>query len=184
MTGMQIDAESAAASLADIDATLARVKRSAQYRNTSLIIIVWGSVIALANLAEQFAPRHGGAIWTIANAVGFAAMLLLGFRQQRTGQRFDWFFSAAILLFFGFGLLVCRLGQFGPRELDVFWPILFMFGYCLSGLWFGRAFILLGLSIALLAYGGYLFLETWFDLYLAVVNGGGLILAGVWMRRA
>lgn len=181
---MQIDAKSAAASLADIDATLARVKRSAQYRGTSLIIMAWGSVIALANLTVQFSPGHAGAIWIIANAAGFAAMLFLGFRQQRAGQRFDWRFSAAILLFFGFGLLVCRLGQFGPRELDVFWPILFMFGYCLAGLWFGRAFILLGMTIALLAYGGYLFIETWFQLYLAVVDGGGLILAGAWMRRA
>jgi hypothetical protein len=90
----------------------------------------------------------------------------------------------AVLLFFGFGCVFCQLGHFGWRELDTFWPIFFMLGYTLAGLWLGRAFVFLGIGVALLAYAGYVFVETWFNLYLAVVNGGGLILAGLWMRRA
>ena len=76
------------------------------------------------------------------------------------------------------------MGHFGPREIGAFWPILFMFGYALAGLWLGRVFIVLGVSIATLTFAGYLWVERWLELYLAVVDGGGLVLAGLWMRRA
>ena len=76
------------------------------------------------------------------------------------------------------------IGKFGPRELDAFWPTLFEFGYALAGLWFGRAFTIIGVSLAALILAGYFWAGPAFDLYLAAVNGGGLILCGLWMRRA
>jgi hypothetical protein len=108
----------------------------------------------------------------------------LGVRSHRSGSDFDWRIVIAIFLFFGFGLVCCRMGHFGPRESNAFWPMLFMFGYALAGLWLGRAFTGLGIGVALLTFAGYLLVETGFDLYLAVVDGGGMILAGLWMRRA
>jgi hypothetical protein len=30
---------------------------------------------------------------------------------------------------------------------------------------------------------GYFFLGPWFEPWMAVVNGGGLVLGGLWMRR-
>ena len=30
---------------------------------------------------------------------------------------------------------------------------------------------------------GYAVIGTWFDLWMALVNGGGLVLGGLWMRR-
>jgi hypothetical protein len=31
---------------------------------------------------------------------------------------------------------------------------------------------------------GYFFVGAWFDLWMAVVNGGGLVLGRLWMRRS
>jgi hypothetical protein len=59
-----------------------------------------------------------------------------------------------------------------------------MFGYALAGIWFGRAFIILGLMVTALTVVGYLWVGPWFNLYMAVVDGGGLMLCGLWMRRA
>jgi hypothetical protein len=71
-----------------------------------------------------------------------------------------------------------------PRELGAFWPIYFMLFYCLAGLWFGRAFISIGLGITALILIGYFFVGgAAFLLWMAAVNGGGLILGGLWMRR-
>jgi hypothetical protein len=91
---------------------------------------------------------------------------------------------AAFLLFFAFGSLATGvLGHFGPRELGTFWPIYFMLFYCLAGLWFGSAFIAIGLSITALTLIGYFFVGgAAFQLWMAAVNGGGLLLSGLWMR--
>ncbi len=67
--------------------------------------------------------------------------------------------------------------------MSVFWPIYFMLFYCLAGLWFGHAFLTIGLSITVLTLIGYFFIGgALFLLWMAAVNGGGLILSGFWMR--
>jgi hypothetical protein len=68
--------------------------------------------------------------------------------------------------------------------MDAFWPTLFMLGYTLAGLWFGLAFTALGLVLTALILAGYFWSGEWFSLWLAIFNGGGLILCGVLMRRA
>ena len=55
---------------------------------------------------------------------------------------------------FGF-VWSAAVGRFGPRELDAFWPTLFLFGYALAGLWFGAAFAALGLAFSALVVAGY-----------------------------
>jgi hypothetical protein len=39
-----------------------------------------------------------------------------------------------------------------------------MFGYALAGIWFGRAFIILGLMVTALTVVGYLWVGPWFNL--------------------
>ena len=57
--------------------------------------------------------------------------------------------------------------------------------YCIAGLWFGPAFIAIGLGITVLTLIGYFFVTGFaFLLWMAAVNGGGLILGGLWMRRS
>jgi hypothetical protein len=181
---MDIDAKSARASLADIDSIVARLKQSSFYRSASTLIILWGGLVAFGYFACYLLPRQAPSIWIAVNIVGVLATLAIGLQYRRAGMAFDWRIVIAIFLFFGFGLICSRLGHFGGREYNAFWPILFMFGYALAGLWLGRVFVLLGVSIAALTFAGYLWVERWFELYLAVVDGGGLVLAGLWMRRA
>jgi hypothetical protein len=82
-----------------------------------------------------------------------------------------------------FGVFCGILGHFGPRQLSTFWPIYFMLFYSIVGLWFGHAFIVIGLAVSALTVVGYFYSAGAFDLWMAVVNGGGLILGGLWMRR-
>jgi hypothetical protein len=181
---MQIDAKAAAASLADIDTIVARLKQSSLYRVASTLVIVWGAFVCCGYVAGWFAPRAAVTVWIVVNSAGLIATVAMGWRYRRRGADFDWRIVIAILLFFAFGLACSHMGHFGPREYGAFWPILFMFGYALGGLWLGRAFICLGVGVAALSFAGYLWVERWFDLYLALVDGGGMILAGLWMRRA
>jgi hypothetical protein len=59
-----------------------------------------------------------------------------------------------------------------------------MMVYTIVGLWFGYAFVAIGIGIAALTLIGYFLTGDWFHLWMAVVDGGGLILGGLWMRRS
>ena len=75
-----------------------------------------------------------------------------------------------------------RARPFRPRELGTFWPIYFMLFYA------SPAVVRLGLSChrpchhALTLIGYFFIGGAAFLLWMAVVNGGGLILGGLWMR--
>jgi hypothetical protein len=183
---MNIGPSEAAAALIDIESIARKVKQSSWYRLTSTMMMLWGILVALGYAASQLAPQSWLLIWSAVNGVGIvAAVAFMAYDARARGQSFDARSVIAILLFFGFGLLWTRLlGRFGARESDAFWPTLFMFGYAVAGLWLGRALVAIGLAISTLVIGGYLWIGEWFELYLALVAGGGLILCGLWMRWA
>jgi hypothetical protein len=185
MTG--IDAREAASALSDINAVVYRVRQSRTYQIASLMLILWGMLVFAGNIATVLLPRYAAYIWIAVNATGVAGSFALSaFAGRRAGQpRFDLRIAAALLLFFAFGLLwSVAIGNFGPRQLDAFWATYFMMVYTIAGLWVGPAFVAIGLGITALTLVGYFFVGEMFDLWMAFVNGGGLILGGLWMRRS
>ena len=100
--------------------------------------------------------------WVAVYVVGIAGSVALSAAQSMPRRR-ACAPSIAVavrpsLLFFAFGYL-CRivLGHFGPRQLGTFWPIYFMLFYSIAGLWFGYAFIVIGLGITALTLIGYFY---------------------------
>jgi hypothetical protein len=179
-----LSADDASAALADIESIARRVKQSSIYRASSLILIGWGVLVALGNLAELFAGPWTPRVWIALNILGVAMTIGLLARARHAGAE-PWRALAGFALFFAFGFVwSLLLGKMGPREQDAFWPTLYLFGYALAGLFFGRAFTLIGVGLATLVVAGYEWLGAGYGLYLALVNGGGLMLCGYWMRRA
>jgi hypothetical protein len=181
-----IDSREAQAALADINDMVVRVRQSRIYDVASLIMIVAGAMVLAGNIVTYIAPRYSAYIWISINVLNVVAAAVISVASyRRTGMRaFDYRVLTAFLLFYGFGILcISVLGHFGWREMSVFWPIYFMLFYCLAGLWFGHAFLAIGLSITVLTLIGYFFISgALFLLWMAAVNGGGLILSGFWMR--
>lgn len=181
-----IDSKEAAAALNDIDDIVRRVRQSQIYNLASLIMIWWGVLVFAANLATWLWPWHASYIWPAADIGGVAGTVAISaLLQIRTRVRaVDGRVVAAYLLFFAFGYFCSNvLGHFGGRELGAFWPLYFMLFYMLAGLWFGRAFVAIGLGITVLTLIGYFYvLSDAFLLWMAVVNGCGLVLGGLWMR--
>ena len=183
---MTINPPEAAAALDDIERVIQRVKQSEIYRDASSLLIVWGGIVACAYLVSYFLPRQAALVWLVFQGVGLVATIVMRRRLSR-GRRSAFHFRlvGAMLLFIGFGLLWSAvLGKFGVREMNAFWATLFMFGYTMVGLWFGRAFIAVGLTITALTVVGYFWVGSLFEPYMAVVNGGGLVMCGLLMRRA
>ncbi len=182
-----IDSQQASAALAEINETVRRVRQSRIYNLASLMLIMWGALVFAGYLGSFLLPRYAGYFWIALNVAGIAgsfAISAVGY--PKTGVRtFDFRMLIAFLLFFAFGFLCTTvLGQFTPRQMGAFWPIYFMLLYIIAGLWVGHAFVAIGLGISALALVGYFLIGDWFDLWMAFVDGGGLMLGGLWMRRS
>jgi hypothetical protein len=181
-----IDSQQASQALAEIDEMARRVRQSRIYNLASLMLIMWGALVFAGYLGSFLLPRYAGYFWLALNAAGVAgsfAISALGY--PKTGLRtFDFRTLIAFLLFFAFGFLCTTvLGHFTPRQMGAFWPIYFMLLYIIAGLWVGHAFVAIGLGISALALVGYFWVGDWFALWMAFVDGGGLLLGGLWMRR-
>jgi hypothetical protein len=183
---MAIDPIDAASTLSDIDAIVRRVRQSRIYNIASLMIIMWGALTFAGYAATYLWPRNGYYFWAAVYLTGIAGSFVVSrFDQTRKGVRtFDLRILAALVLFIAFGIFCCWLGHFTPRQLGTFWPLYFMLVYTVAGLWIGTAFVVIGLGITALTLIGYFFAGDAFDLWMAFVNGGGLMLGGLWMRRS
>jgi hypothetical protein len=182
-----IDRQQASEALADIDHIVQRVRQSQIYSLSSFLMIWWGALVFAGNIATWFWPRYGDPIWISVNMAGIVGSLAISaYGYSVTGGRtFNTRMLLAYLLFFAFGHFCTDvLGHFTSREQGTFWPIYFMLFYTIAGLWFGYAFAAIGIGITVLTLIGYFFVGgLTFLLWMAVVNGGGLILGGLWMRR-
>jgi hypothetical protein len=185
MTG--IDPREAASALSDIDSIARRVRQSTMYQLSSLLTIFWGMLVFTGNMASFLAPRSAGLIWLAVYAVGIAGSFVIsaaGYSRTRV-RTVDIRTLLAYLLFIAFGMFCCWLGHFTvARQFGTFWAIYFMLVYVIVGLWLGYTFVAIGVSITVLTLIGYFFVGDWFEPWMAVVNGGGLVLGGLWMRRS
>jgi hypothetical protein len=182
-----IDSREAASALSDISEIARRVRQSTIYHLSSLVLIMWGALTFAGYILSYLAPRHGGYGWIAVYVAGIAGTIgLSAFNRARSGIRtFDIRMFAAFLLFVAVGIFSSVwLGHFTPRQMGTFWPLYFMMIYTIVGLWVGAAFVAIGLGIIALTLIGYFFVGDAFDLWMAFVNGGGLMLGGLWMRRS
>jgi hypothetical protein len=182
-----IDSKQATEALTEIDAIVRRVRQSRIYNFSSLMLIMWGTLVFAGYVTSYIWPRMNGVQWIVLDVIGLAASLAIGAStRQRAGvNTFSTRFLAASVLFVVFGcILSIGVGHLRPRQMDAFWPIYFMMVYTIVGLWFGYAFVAIGVGITALTLIGYFFAGDWFHLWMAVVDGGGLVLGGLWMRRS
>jgi len=181
-----IDRKQAAAALADIDDIVQRLRQSQLYELASLAAIWWGVLVFAGNLVTWAWPFYAKYAWPAVDILGVGGLIAIRLLAPSQGQpaALDLRLVLVFALFFAFGTICTNvLGHFGPRELGAFWPIYFMLFYTLAGLWFGTAFVAIGVGITALTLIGYFTIGAAFPLWMAFVNGGGLILGGLWMRR-
>ncbi|MET4390410.1 hypothetical protein ABIB73_006192 [Bradyrhizobium sp. F1.4.3] len=181
-----IDSKEASEALADIDDIVQRLRQSQLYELASLAALWWGVLVFAGNVVTWLWPIYAVHAWIAVDILGVGGLVAIRLLNppQVHAASFDIRLLLVFALFFAFGY-VCTsvLGHFGPRQLGAFWPIYFMLFYTLAGLWFGYAFVAIGLGITALTLIGYFCIGEAFPLWMAFVNGGGLILGGLWMRR-
>jgi hypothetical protein len=181
-----IDRKEAAAALSDIEDIAQRVRQSRIYEVSSWIMMLWGVLTFGGYLAQYRWPHYAGLTWIGIDLVGVAGSFAIAFLQQPLGlaqKARGWRVGVAVVMLVAFGVFWSINGHFNGRQMSAFWPTYYMLGYAIAGLWLGSAFLVIGLSITALTLIGYFLVGSWFDIWMAFVNGGGLLLAGAWMRR-
>jgi len=181
-----IDSREASAALSDIEDLGRRVRQSQMYRRVSSILILWGIAIFAGYFAMFFAPSAARLIWPVVYVVATVGTIVIATLMARRegGKTSDMRALGAFAAFIAFGYVwSVNIGNFSPRQLGAFWSSFFMLPYVLAGLWLGRAFVAIGLIVTTLTLIGYFFAKDWFDLWMAFVNGGGILIGGLWMRR-
>jgi hypothetical protein len=169
--------------LRQIEATEQRTLETIGYREASGYLMIWGLVWASAFGASHFFPGSSGAVWLVALAAGTAASAWLGLRQAKNGAPSTngrvW---TTVALIFGFGIVASALLGMGPRQVSLFWVLMIMTIYMVMGTWLGSRFAVLGASIAALVCVVYFVAPDAFNLWMALLGGGGLLLGGFWLR--
>ena len=182
---MTIDPQQASAMLAEVDSVVQRVKQSRIYRRSGDIFILWGALqlarFALFRLFPVFAVLG----WFSVDLVGVVATLFMLRGEVRFGGPFPWRLLGLFVLFYAFGWVWADvIGAMGGRQLTAFWPTLFQFGYAVAGLWFGAAFLVIGVGAALATVAAYLWSGDAYGMAISFIDGAAMIAAGLWMRRA
>lgn len=183
---MTIDPHEAAASLSDIAKVEQRTRETLVYGHSGVQFMLWGVLVAAGYIHTYLDPVHADAGWiavTVLGLGGSIALRRLRLQPSRDG-RLGRLIGYAQFVLLGYGLaLLWLLAPMTHRQAAAFWPMLVMLGMVLAGLWQGRFFIYCGLTVSALVLAGYVWSGGFYTLWLALVVGGGLIAAGLWLRR-
>ena len=188
---MPVSPSEAQDALRDISDTAQASAMSYSYRMASPHFILWGVIWVVAWSISYFEPAQNW-VWLVLDAVGIAGSFYLGRRAWRhanvSAQRGRWglkyagsFVAIAVFITAVFAVMPPR----NALQSSAFFPLLVALLYSLAGLWANATrLVLIGIAIALLTLIGFFWLPQIFLLWMALVGGGALIVAGLWLRTA
>jgi hypothetical protein len=178
---MILSPQDATAALRDIDAAQARSATLRGYQRAAPQFLIWGVIWAVGYGLCDALPHHANAIWAVLVPIGVAAGLFAGRGAKRS---FAWRYGAvtlAMVAFFAATFFV--MAPVSGKQISAFIPLFIALLYVMAGIFRGRRYIVAGLVVAAATLIGFVLLAAHFLLWMAVVGGGALILAGLWMRK-
>ena len=185
---MGISKSEAASALTDIESTAGRSRLLKGYQIAGPILMVWGVVWAVGYSAMGLLePERWGLVWLVLDVIGVTATILLA-RAGKSGAKAagqGWKIAAgvfAILLFYA-----ATFALFKPTSIDaaIAYPgVVTGLVYAGVGIAFAPRYLWIGAAVFAASLVGFFFFQPWLAFWMALVGGGGLILAGLWLRRA
>ena len=181
---MTIDPNEAAASLSNVASIERRTRETLVYARSSASLILWGLLVSAGYVISFLAPWPHYRHWLAIYVIGFAGSYIIHRRRTARDSPLGEMLLYTELVLVGFGFIVLLvLWPVTSRQIATFWPIMFMLGFVIGGVWLGRFFIYCGITVTALTLAAYFWSGEWFLPTMAVVNGGGLIAGGLWLRR-
>ncbi|KQY35410.1 hypothetical protein ASD21_11545 [Caulobacter sp. Root1455] len=184
---MGISKSEAASALTDIESTAGRSRLLKGYHVAGPILMVWGVIWALGYSGMGLLPsEQWGLIWLVLDVAGVVATILLsrgGKGAAKAGQ--GWKIVAGVLAILAF--YAATLTLFQPISIDatIAYPgVVTGLVYAGIGIAFAPRYLWIGGAVFAASLVGYFFFQPWLTFWMAAVGGGGLFVAGLWLRRA
>jgi hypothetical protein len=189
---MAITQAEAASALRDVEAATDRTVTMRAYSFASPHLVLWGLVwIAGYGLMGALPLEQWGMAWALLNGVGAGGSALLGYRSRvaarHAGLRAPGVCAMLVAIFFVCLFIVAVYVVFAPTRPEpylVFPALVLGLVYVVAGVWKMRRMAVIGAAVFILALAGYALLQPWLAYWLAAVGGGGLVLGGLWLRKA
>jgi hypothetical protein len=183
---MTIQREEAAQALRDAAAAADRSATAVGYQRSSHYLFLWGVVWAVANLAGYFRLPYGGLAWPTLMIAGIAGSVWIGARSGRSESGRNGLkalvVGVAIALFSICAQLITRIGSFPMAEAVACLAV--GAAYMVMGMWVGWRLSIVGAFLMIAVTGGWIYAREQFFLWMALVGGGGLVVGGLWLRKA
>lgn len=188
---MQVDPEEARASLEQVEQTAVSARRRLARQPIGWLLVIWGAVWLIGFLITQFLPAAVAAVaWLMLLTTGGIASSVVGVqmsrsvRYPRSGVRIGRFYAAL----FGFSLLwLWLLRPATWQQTALFVTTLLLFSVVVVGGLLGqRRMVWGGVAGTAVALAGYFLLPGAFALWLALLGGLPMLIAGlilVWQGR-
>jgi hypothetical protein len=181
MTISRRDAEEA------LNLVAATERRSAElrgYQGAAPHVILWGGLWAFGYMAGYFLPRAAGWVWLAIVIGGTACDILIASKFSReNGPALRFFGLLAVFFAFIIGTIIVMAPQ-NPNQIAAFIPMVVACAYVMIGLFGAPRLLVTGIGVYVLTLAGYFLLPQIFQLWMAAVGGGGLIIGGLWLRTA
>ncbi len=183
---MPISRGEAAQTLKDIESTQGRSASAYGYSMASPHLILWGAIWVIGYGVPWLAPGRAGWIWLPLVVAGVVSSGVIGVLTKPKGVRDGMRFWATFAAIFAFvAAQFATMPQLSLAQSVVYSPLVVALMYALMGIWMrGQRMTLLGAAIGALALIGYFLLPQLILPWMAVIGGGGLILGGLWLRKA
>ncbi len=181
---MPLSPEQATHALRDIETAESRSRELRGYQEASPHFILWGVIWVIGYGATGLWPEAAKWLWPALTACGAVAGVIIGRRRGQNsvvGRRIGLSILAAVIFMFA---TFAVLQPHGLNPSNAFPALLTALGYALAGIWARPRYLWLAAGVATATLFGFFYLAPWFSFWMAAVGGGGLILGGLWMRKA
>uniref|UniRef100_B0T1V4 Transmembrane protein n=1 Tax=Caulobacter sp. (strain K31) TaxID=366602 RepID=B0T1V4_CAUSK len=187
---MGISRTEAASALTDVESTAGRSRLLKGYHVAGPILMVWGVIWALGySSMGLLPPEQWGLVWLVLDVVGVVATILLSRPAKSVArsaaQSHGWKIIAGVLAILFF--YAATLTLFHPTSIDatIAYPgVVTGLVYAGMGIAFAPRYLWIGAAVFAASLVGYFFFQPWLAFWMAAVGGGGLFVAGLWLRRA
>lgn len=194
---MSLSPNEAARTLGEIVRTEKRSAEAHEYANASPQCILWGLIWVVGYSTSHVLPNYGfqghiNWLWFLLSGLGVIGSTVIGRRQARhrgpAEQAADRAkgFRTGMSIFAGWWFLVALfvvMRPVHPVAVGAVVPLMVALAYSIFGIWRGLRFLYIGVTVAALTLGGFLYLREFFLLWMAFVGGGSLILVGLWLKK-
>jgi len=186
---MNISPTEAEEALAAIQAMMQKTRRAISSSGAYRFLIVWGVVWLLGFLGAQFLPQYIAVYtWMVLDILGGILSAIIGIRMNRgvrspssssSGKRIAIFW---MLLFLYCVASIAVSWPADGKQLAMFIILFVMVGWLAMGLLLSFTSIWPAVIITALALVGYFLLPGIFNLWMAILGGGGMIVLGLYIR--